>query len=346
MSLGIGAQHVEEQKGSSPIPVTVLAGFLGAGKTTLLNRILEANHGRRVAVLVNDFGQINIDVQLLNVGPAGKMISLPNGCICCTLFTSVIKVIQTLLQQPELPEHILIEASGVSTPENVASILTAPSLQPYVVLDSLITIVDAENVRKIARAVSFIEDQISSADILLVNKIDLVAPAELLELINWIRGIAPQVRLVQTTYAEVPLALILGESDRSKSPGSPFHVLATPAEGHEHAHQPAHDQVYSTWTYTTDKPLRRRAVEELLHRLPVSIYRAKGILYLSDAPHQRYVLQMVGQRLKLYETGPWGVHPSETQLVFIGEPGALAPVELQSGLNNCLAENTISSDLS
>jgi G3E family GTPase len=313
---------------TQPIPITLIAGFLGAGKTTLLNRILREEHGLRIAVLVNDFGEIDIDAQLLAPAQPGQMISLPNGCICCTLFGNLVRVVQDLIEAPQPPEHIIIEASGVSSPADVAAILEIPALQNFVTLDSIITVIDAENVRRLARVVIFLEGQIRSADTLLVNKTDLVDADTLAEVLGWIRMIAPEAHLFKTSYAQVPLELILGI-------GRPFPVATSP---HPALH-PDHDQLYETWSYTTTKPLLKTALQAVLEALPVSIYRGKGFLYLADSPDQRYVLQLVRKRIRLDADRAWGTQPSKTELVFIGEPGALDPAELQTQFDQCLAEN-------
>lgn len=319
---------MDRQTRPFPIPITLIAGFLGAGKTTLLNRILRAEHGLRIAVLVNDFGEIDIDAQLLAMAQPGQMISLPNGCICCTLFGNLVRVVQDLIEAPQPPEHIIIEASGVSSPADVAAILEIPALQNFVTLDSIITVIDAENVRRLARVVIFLEGQIRSADTLLVNKTDLVDADTLAEVLGWIRMVAPEAHLFKTSYAQVPLELILGI-------GRPFPVATSP---HPALH-PDHDQLYETWSYTTTKPLLKTALQAVLEALPVSIYRGKGFLYLADSPDQRYVLQLVRKRIRLDADQAWGTQPPKTELVFIGEPGALDPAELQTQFDQCLAEN-------
>ncbi|NJN92838.1 MAG: GTP-binding protein [Anaerolineales bacterium] len=319
---------MDGQTGPFSIPITIIAGFLGAGKTTLLNRILHAEHGLRIAVLVNDFGKIDIDARLLAAAQPGQMVSLPNGCICCTLFGNLVKVVQDLIETPQPPEHIIIEASGVSSPADVAAILEIPALQNFVTLDSIITMIDAENVRRLARVVVFLEGQIRSADTLLVNKTDLVDADTLAEVLDWIRAIAPEARILKTSYAQVPLELILGV-------GRPIPFGASP---HPALHAD-HDQLYETWSYTTSKPLLKAALQTALEGLPRSIYRGKGFVYLADSPEQRYILQLVGKRVRLDGDQVWGTQPPQTELVFIGEPGALDPAKLQANLDRCLVEN-------
>lgn len=309
-----------------PIPVSILAGFLGAGKTTLLNRILRDEHGLRLAVLINDFGTIDIDARLLQDYAPGHLISLPNGCICCTLFSNLTDVLRRLTTIPEPPEHILIEASGISAPDQIINVLELTGLQERLTLSGVIVLADAANVQRLAQAVMFIERQLRTADIVLLNKVDLVEPAAVEELKTWIRSIAPDARIIPTTFAEAPLDLLL----------SPLHNPdEVPALHHHHDD---HGQEYSTWSYAGDRPLDQAALEQALAGLPPSILRGKGLVNLASQPERRMILQMMGRRLQLTADRSWQDDPRRSELVFIGEPGALTDEGLQALLDACAAQ--------
>ena len=325
----------------SKTPVTILAGFLGAGKTTLLNRILQAEHGLRIAVLVNDFGDIDIDSQLIT-RVEGEQISLANGCICCTIREDLASAVIQVLANPAPPEYIVIEASGVSDPAAVAMGLEMSSqLTTRVALDAIVTIVDAEQIGELTNTdKSLAIDQISGADIVVINKLDLVDTAERNRIHEWIGEIGPHARLTDATQANVPLALILG-TDAHANTTTPAHE---PTEVHVHpatdkprsSHSHNHAAEYATWSWTHSEPLAFEAVYETFKTLPLAVFRAKGILWLREVPDKRVIAQMVGKRVTLARGEPWDDSTRHSQVVVIGAPDGVAPSALQVRFDACV----------
>ena len=311
---------------NTPTPITLLTGFLGAGKTTLLNHVLRGTHGMRVAVLVNDFGAINIDAQLV-VGVEEGAISLRNGCICCTIREDLLRTVFDVLQRPELPEHILIECSGVSDPVALATTFTRPMLRSLVRLDGIIAVVDAEQVREQPDYADLIEDQIAAADIVVINKVDLATPNLLQGLREWIAVLVPNARVLETTHGQAPAEIIVGTegtvgTGRLRRPRVPTDS--------DSSHVP-----FATWSYETDRPLRFAAVQRAFQTLPETIFRAKGVLALREAPERRSIVQLVGKRVTFVRGEPWGNEPPHTQIVLIGMPGGIAPADLQRRFDAC-----------
>lgn len=336
-------------------PVTILTGFLGAGKTTLLNRILHADHGLKIAVLVNDFGAVNIDTQLV-VGVEGETISLANGCICCTIREDLLIATAQLLDRPDPPEYMIVETSGVSDPAAVVTSFLL--LRDYLYVDSVVTVVDAEQVMTLNNQSMIVAmDQIGVADIVVINKVDLVTPDDLAELKGWIRRILPAARMVETTQCDMPLELLIGVGNfdlaciADKTPLD-IHVHAE-GETHDHDHGEAHDHkgdhethdehvhtdhslLFSTWHYHSEQPLSFKAVRRAIDKLPTSIYRAKGFLYLDAPSDRRGVLHIVGKRARLTLGEPWRADEKpQTQLVFIGESCSIGPAELHERFDRC-----------
>lgn len=305
-------------------PVTILTGFLGAGKTTLLNRILRGNHGRRIGVLVNDFGAVNIDARLVNsVADGGQAINLSNGCICCSMQGDLVTSTLKMLSAPEPPEQIVIEASGISDPFGVAAAFRTSQLRDITRLDGVVTLVDAENAGSRSLDRQLVEDQIRAADIVLLNKADLVERERLLELESWIRGLVPRARIIPTVQADVPLHLLLGLGGAALS---------------DNDHGPHDVARFTSFTYETDCRLAYRKVQSALESLPPEVFRAKGTLHLADAPNLRFVAQMVGRRVRIDVDRPWGEERPCTQLVVIGAPGSITGDDLVARFDACATD--------
>src|SRR5208283_1086520 len=203
------------------VPITILTGFLGAGKTTLLNRILTGDHGLRVGVLVNDFGSINIDAELV-VGVDSNMISLANGCVCCQIRDDLIESVTALLARSESVEYILLEASGVADPAGIFVTFTDPDLRDRIRLDSVICVVDTDQVFAHPEYPPLMDlklRQVGFADMLILNKVGLAGQEQLEKVRAWLDGHFNRLRIVESNHCDVPLEILLsvGHFDPARS---------------------------------------------------------------------------------------------------------------------------------
>ena len=327
--------------GSRVTPVTVLTGFLGAGKTTLLNRILTGDHGLRVAVLVNDFGAINIDADLVvGVDGGGDIISLANGCVCCNIRDDLLAAVQQVIERPERPEYIVLEASGVADPSGITATFMNQGLRDRIRLDSIMCVMDASQIFAAPEMMELKLLQIAYSDMLILNKVDLVSGEEIARIKAWLDDRFHRYRLVEATRGDVALEILLsaGRFDATQ--------LGTEAHGHDghdchgqHCHDHHdndHTRTFSTYSFETDQPLSLEALRETTRKLPASIYRCKGVIHSVDAPARRAVLQVVGKRVDLTLEHEWGDRTPRTQIVAIGAYGTMDGAALRETFDRCV----------
>ena len=304
------------------VPVTVVAGYLGAGKTTLINELLAYDHGRRLAVLVNDFGAVNIDAALI-AEHDGQTISLKNGCVCCSIADELGDALDLVLAMEPAPDQIVIEASGVADPANVAAYGQG---WPGCRLDAVVVLADAETVQAKSRdqfVGELVVRQLRRADIVMATKCDLVTEAGLATLMDWLTGTAPGAPILTRSAGRLDPGLLL-ETHRSIDATSPQRSLngdTGPAEAN-----------FDSVVIEVDATLDRHRVEAAMADLPDSVLRVKGILRFNGHPNRLHTVQRVGRRWSI-EPAPDSLDPSGSgTLVVIGLPGTLHRRDLTASL--------------
>ncbi len=319
---------------SDKIPVTVLTGYLGAGKTTLLNRILTEDHGKRFAVIVNEFGEIGIDNELV-VGADEEVFEMNNGCICCTVRGDLIRILDGLMKRKGKFDAIIVETTGLADPAPVAqTFFVDQDVGEATRLDAVVTVADAKWLQERLKDAPEARNQIAFADVIILNKIDLVTPEALAEVEARIRAINPYAKLHRTQKCEVPVSELLGRNafdlDRILDLEPDFLE-----EGHHHHHA---DDVRSL-SFRIDGDVDPEKfmpwINDLTQIDGPSILRAKGILAFKDEP-KRFVFQGVHMILDGDLQRDW--KPEETRssrMVFIGRN--LDEAKIRQGFLACAA---------
>ena len=319
------------------LPVTIITGFLGSGKTTLLNHIIKNQQGLKTAVLVNEFGEIGIDNELI-ISSDGNMVELTNGCICCNINDDLIDAVYTVLERQENIDYLVVETTGLADPLPIALTFLGTELRNFTRLDSIVTVVDAANYCLDLFDSQAAHNQIAYGDVIVLNKVDLVDKAYLDSLEAKIRGIKEGARILRSNKSQVPLPLILSVGlfksdqyyDYDQGEANNHHDHSR-HNHHDHSHHLENDG-FTSISFESDKPLSVRQFQYFLDNLlPEDIFRAKGILWFDESP-KRHIFHLCGKRFTL-DDDEWKGE-KKSQLVLIGQN--LNHNNLKKQLENCI----------
>ena len=352
----------------SKIPATIITGFLGAGKTTLIRHMLQNAQGRRIALIINEFGDLGVDGDILKgcgdeTCREEDVMELSNGCICCTVADDFIPTMEKLLAREDRPDHIVIETSGLALPQPLVRAFNWPGISTQVTVDGVVTVVDGKAVTegRFAHSVAAVdaqrqldenldhetplselfEDQIACADMIVVNKTDLLEGAEAEALVGTLRDSSRSgVQVVTTSMGKLPVDVLLGQGIGAEGDLDSRHELHhhhhDHSDEHEHDHDHDHD-AFESFVVTLGEITDPKAFSDQVSTIigAHDILRLKGFAAVSGKP-MRLTLQAVGPRVETYFDQPFGDTARATRLVVIGQAG-LDQAAIEAALKSCAA---------
>ncbi len=340
------------------IPVTILTGFLGSGKTTLLKHILTEQHGKKIAVIENEFGEENIDNDILLQDSQEQIVQMSNGCVCCTIRGDLVEALNRLWEERKSKkisfDRVVIETTGVANPGPVAqTFFIDDDIANHYVLDAVVTLVDAKHGQKQLSEHEEVQRQVGFADRIFITKGDLTSEAEITGLKNRLIHMNPRAPIQMITRGVVPLDAVLdlrGFNLNAKLDIDPHfleeedHDHSTCGHdhhdhGHNHHDHHGHTDRIQSFVFKSDRPFDHRKLEDFLGGI-LSVFgekmlRYKGVLYVKGSA-RKVVLQGVHEMMGSDLAGPWGAEPKQTRLVFIGID--LPKDTLMAGLESCLVK--------
>ena len=304
-----------------PVPILLVTGFLGAGKTTVVNALLAHAEGRRIALVVNDFGAINIDAELI-AGASDGVVSLTNGCICCSLEGDLMRTLAAILRRSPRPDYIVIETSGVADPADIVRNLMDPVIWREAPLETVLCVVEATTPAAKLND-PLLRSQLRAADVLALSKTDLVDTPGRERIRNAVKAVRPAVVVVDALHGQVPAELLFpADPGRAPTPRDPGR------------RRPASDR-YETLSWTSDRPVSLPRLQNAIGRLAPRLARAKGLFEAVEQPGRQLLLQFAGGRATLAPAGTSSPGLPRARIVFIAEIGVLSTAEVYRIMNGC-----------
>jgi G3E family GTPase len=306
-----------------PVPILLVAGFLGAGKTTVVNHLLAHAAGRRIAAVVNDFGAINIDAELI-AGASDGIVSLANGCICCSLEGDLLRTLAAILRRSPRPDAIVIETSGVADPMDIVRNLMDPVIWREAPLETVLCVVDATAPAKTLDD-PLLRSQLRAADVVALSKVDLADAAGRERIRDAVTTVRPAAVLVDAPHGQVPLELLfLDDPDRPPAPRDPGR------------RRPVSDR-FETFTWTSHQTISLPRLQGAIDHLAPRLARAKGLFEAVEQPGRQLLFQFAGGRATLASAGVPAPGAPRARIVFIAEIGVLSTAEIDRIMDGCVS---------